>query len=261
MTTTTAVAGWDPQVAASATSASRGAASGQPSSRRRALIPLPHPAAAGRACVRRCGASARGGGGARPWSAGSGGAGAAPRRPAAIFPARRCRASSRLRDWPRASWATAVTVAPARSSRRSRWRLVERREAVDVEDGFDPRGGDVGVLAAGPGGAAGAQLDLRQRDRQALVDPQLLGHGYPASSGMWRSRWLGDRLPHPALGLGVGHPVAAEQHLLVGQRQPGDLPAHREALEQRLRAPPPGVLQRGRVARRRLADLGDRARR
>src|SRR5207342_3677860 len=65
--------------------------------------------------------------------------------------------------------------------------LVEHGRGGDVEHGFDPRSGDVGVLAAGAGGAAGAQLDLRQRDRQTLVDPQLVGHGYPASSGMWRS--------------------------------------------------------------------------
>ena len=95
-----------------------------------------------------------------------------------------------------------------------------------------------------------------------LVDPQLVGHGYRGrlsrQLGDVALDVLGDRLAHPALGLGVGHPVAAEQHLLLGQRQPGDLPAHREALEQRLRAPPPGVLQRGGVAGRRLADLGDR---
>src|SRR5690349_22746972 len=43
---------------------------------------------------------------------------------------------------------------------------------------------------------------------------------------------LGDRPPNPRLRLGVGHPEAAEQHLLIVQRQAGDLPAHREALEQ-----------------------------
>ena len=70
---------------------------------------------------------------------------------------------------------------------------------------------------------------------------------------------LGDRLADPALGVGVGHPVATEQHRLVVERQPGDLPTHREALEEQLRAPPPGVLDRGGLAGRRLADLGDRS--
>ncbi len=52
------------------------------------------------------------------------------RRPAAIFAARRRRASSRLRDWPRASWATAVRSGPARSSSRARWRSSSVAEAA-----------------------------------------------------------------------------------------------------------------------------------
>src|SRR5690606_35163625 len=40
-------------------------------------------------------------------------------------------------------------------------RLVERRRRLDVEDRLHSRGGDVGVLAARPRGAARAQLDLR----------------------------------------------------------------------------------------------------
>src|SRR5680860_554979 len=57
---------------------------------------------------------------------------------------------------------------------------------------------------------------------------------------------LGDRAAHPVLGYGVGHAVAAEQHLLVVERQAGDLPAHREALEEQLRATAPGVVLAGR---------------
>jgi len=53
--------------------------------------------------------------------------------------------------------------------------LVERPRGLDVEDRFHPRGGDVGVLPARPRGAAGAQLDLGQRDREPRVDSQLVG--------------------------------------------------------------------------------------
>src|SRR5680860_1154932 len=71
---------------------------------------------------------------------------------------------------------------------------------------------------------------------------------------------LGDRAAHPVLGYGVGHAVAAEQHLLVVERQAGDLPAHREALEEQLRAAAPGVVLAGSRRRRALAELGDRRR-
>ena len=71
---------------------------------------------------------------------------------------------------------------------------------------------------------------------------------------------LGDRAPDPLLRLGIGHPVAAEEHPLIGQRQAGDLPADREPLEEQLAAPPPGVVHRRRAAPERLADLRDRAR-
>jgi hypothetical protein len=52
----------------------------------------------------------------------------------------------------------------------------------DVEDRLDPRGRDVGVLATGPRGAAGAQLDLRERDREVVVDFQLVGRSAPLTS-------------------------------------------------------------------------------
>src|SRR4029079_67515 len=43
---------------------------------------------------------------------------------------------------------------------------------------------------------------------------------------------LRDRFAHPALGRRVGHPVAAEQHLLVGYRQAGETAAHTQTLAQ-----------------------------
>src|SRR5215203_4536417 len=55
-------------------------------------------------------------------------------------------------------------------------RLVEARRCFDVEECFHPRGGDVGMLTAGARGAAGPQLDLAQRQREPLVDPQPLRH-------------------------------------------------------------------------------------
>jgi len=70
---------------------------------------------------------------------------------------------------------------------------------------------------------------------------------------------LGDRLTDPLLGERVGHPVATEQHLLLGKRQAGDLPAHREPLEEQLRTAVPGVLLARRRRRRALAQLGDGA--
>jgi hypothetical protein len=50
--------------------------------------------------------------------------------------------------------------------------VVKRRRRVDVEDGLDPRGGDVGVLASRARRTAGAKLDLAQRDREARGDPK-----------------------------------------------------------------------------------------
>ena len=44
-------------------------------------------------------------------------------------------------------------------------RLIKRHRRLDVEYRFDPRGGDIGVLTAGAGGTAGAQLDLTERKR------------------------------------------------------------------------------------------------
>jgi hypothetical protein len=40
-----------------------------------------------------------------------------------------------------------------------------------------------------------------------------------------------ERLTHPLLGRGIGEPVAAEQLLLPGERQPCDRPGDGEALE------------------------------
>src|SRR3954454_3445239 len=71
---------------------------------------------------------------------------------------------------------------------------------------------------------------------------------------------LADRLANPLLGIGVGHPVAADQHLLIIERQPGDLPADDQALEEHLLAARPDVFGGGRIASRRLADLLDRPR-
>ena len=66
-------------------------------------------------------------------------------------------------------------------------RLVERLRRLDVEDRFDPRGGDVGVLAARPGGAAGAQLDLAERDREPVVDSQSFGYRESISAASSKS--------------------------------------------------------------------------
>jgi hypothetical protein len=61
-------------------------------------------------------------------------------------------------------------------------RLLEGGRRPYVEDRFDPRSGDVGVLAPGPGGTARPQLDLCQRDRQPLVDLQLVGYAATVAS-------------------------------------------------------------------------------
>jgi hypothetical protein len=69
---------------------------------------------------------------------------------------------------------------------------------------------------------------------------------------------VGESAPDPALRGRVRHAVAAEEHLLIVERQPGDLPAHREAFEQELRAPPPVVVDRAGARGARLLDLADR---
>src|SRR5215217_8408348 len=70
---------------------------------------------------------------------------------------------------------------------------------------------------------------------------------------------LGERLTHPAPFVAARHPVAAEQFLLALERQPGDLPADREPLEQELRAALPAVLSGGGRLRVKLLELPQRA--
>ena len=53
--------------------------------------------------------------------------------------------------------------------------LVQRPGGLDVEDRFHPRGGHVGVLTAGAGRTARPQLNLTERNREPLVDLQLVG--------------------------------------------------------------------------------------
>src|SRR5215211_9460477 len=69
-----------------------------------------------------------------------------------------------------------------------------------------------------------------------------------------------DRLPDPALLLGIGHPVPAQQHLLVVEREAGDLPPDCQSLEQHLATASPDVLHRRGVTTGRLAELSDRLR-
>src|SRR5262245_35899536 len=66
-----------------------------------------------------------------------------------------------------------------------------------------------------------------------------------------------DRFANPLLSCRISHAVAAEQQLLVAQRQPSDLPAHDEALEEQLRAPVPGIVLGGCGGRGGLFELGD----
>src|SRR4051794_13645005 len=67
-----------------------------------------------------------------------------------------------------------------------------------------------------------------------------------------------DRLADPALLVGIGHPVAPDQHLLVVQRQAGDLPAHGQVLEEHLVPAGPNVLRGGGVLAMRPVELPDR---
>src|SRR3712207_6904131 len=66
----------------------------------------------------------------------------------------------------------------------------------------------------------------------------------PPRSTLFPYTTLFRSLAHPALGLAVGHAEAPEQLLLLGQRQPGDLPAHGQPLEQHLRVAAPEVVGR-----------------
>src|SRR3954447_16225740 len=69
-----------------------------------------------------------------------------------------------------------------------------------------------------------------------------------------------DRLTHPLLLARIGHPVTADQHLLVVERQAGDLPAHRQVFEEHLVAASPDVLRRGGVLAVWPVELPDGAR-
>ena len=53
---------------------------------------------------------------------------------------------------------------------------------------------------------------------------------------MAAAEMLVERLAHPAPLVGARHPVAAKQLLLLVDRKSCDLPAHRQSLEQELRA-------------------------
>ena len=152
------------------------------------------------------------------------------RIPSLSFDCRRSRASSRLRAWLRASWATAVTRSPSFWSRRARCAPVEAGGGGDVEHSLDPGGRHVRVLAAGARGAAGAQLDLvqgdlRRRRRSASgpasllerdrVDLELLGDALGV-----QQRALARR---PAcLVLGRGLQRGAREQQLVRPRAVGD---------------------------------------
>ena len=61
---------------------------------------------------------------------------------------------------------TAVTTGPSRAESRRFCSSVSEGESATTKTRLHPRGGDVGVLAAGARGAAGAQLDLRLVDRR-----------------------------------------------------------------------------------------------
>src|SRR5262249_17135377 len=67
-----------------------------------------------------------------------------------------------------------------------------------------------------------------------------------------------DCLAHPALLVRIGHAIAADQQLLVVEREPRDLPADHEVLEEHLVAPSPDVLGRGRILAMRLVQLANR---
>ena len=114
-----------------------------------------------------------------PSSAGSGPATAWTRRPASSFVARRCRASSRLRDCERESEALARTIGPTRSSKRARWRGPSVSGRVDVEGHLNPAERAVGVLTTGTARRGGPPRDLRERQVKAPVHVQRLfaGHG------------------------------------------------------------------------------------
>src|SRR5262245_41443685 len=69
-----------------------------------------------------------------------------------------------------------------------------------------------------------------------------------------------DRLADPLLLARIRHPVAAEEHLLILERESRDLPAHSQILEQHFVAASPDVLPRGGVLAVGLVELLDRAR-
>ena len=110
---------------------------------------------------------------------------------------------------------------------------VEHGRALDLGLVGKQRG-DQRAELLGRGGVARGRGDRDQRLELALEvvairSPAVATHpassAHSASSGMWRSRCSAIVRRTQRLGLGVGHPVAAEQHLLVVERQPGDLPA------------------------------------
>ena len=154
---------------------------------RRRANPLPRRAGGGRACARRVRRFCS----RRRWREALVGRVGRRRRgtasPAAIFSARRCSASSRLRDWPRASWATAVTAAPARASRRSRCTSSSAAERSTSKTASTREAVTLACWPPGPEERLVRSSISASGIASAVVDPQLLGHDYPASSGMWRS--------------------------------------------------------------------------
>jgi len=82
-------------------------------------------------------------------------------------------------------------------------RLGQHARRVHVEHRLHARGGDVGVLAARAGGAAGAQFDVRQRQLHPRADHHRVVHRFASRRGRWARRGRARRARSPA-GCGAG---------------------------------------------------------
>ena len=80
------------------------------------------------------------------------------------------------------------------------------------------------VPAATRGGRVAAHRHQRTslpcRARSAVARQGCVARGELGNVGL---EMRSDRAPHPTLRVRVGHPVAPDEHLLVGERQTGDL--------------------------------------
>ena len=141
-----------------------------------AISPPPRGSAPRPLALGRCAACPPGAAPSPPASASSPGAASARPGPPAIFSASRSSASSRLRAWPRASWATAVTTGPSLSTSLARCSSSSAAEASTSKTASTREAVTLACWPPGPEERLARSSTSAERDREPVVDSQSFGY-------------------------------------------------------------------------------------